>query len=485
MNTSPFIVPAHVQAAADALMAGARDRFGHGQFRMDGASDAVIDRLEQERQGRVDFIEQTLQQVETRAASGGEGDLVQAEEDNLRAARERIQAIDAQLEPLRQFAALRQVHRQEGSGYRPASGGNGNQPDTRMGARTEDRPAEYRTAGQIIVDGLLAGGYVAPGQRREADQRAVQRLRSIGVGYEDGMLVRTAQMVEELGPQGRAAVPHTTTAEFPGILTTTVVGDIMSDIDAARPFISSLGAKDLAGIPGTTFNRPVVTQHVTVGKQANQKDEVAEGQFKVGSVAMSKETYGGWTNVAKQVTDWLSPAVWDALLLDFQEIYGLQTEDVAADDFVASVTQVTAVAKAGPSATIAERLTALYKGASQAYAGAKRLPNHIWQSLDEWATWGPLVDQLKATTAGNGGGDSSVTDFAGQLLNTPRTIVPSFASGTTIIGVKEKYEVYEDRFGFLSAVQPRVFGIELAYGGYMAKGQLNASAFSKVTFTGP
>ncbi|MFB9768187.1 hypothetical protein ACFFOS_27670, partial [Nocardioides kongjuensis] len=95
-------------------------------------------------------------------------------------------------------------------------------------------------------------------------------------------------------------------------------------------------------------------------------------------------------------------------------------------------------------------------------------------------TLGVIIDALKASTAGNGGGDSDVQSFAGNLLRTPRIIVPSFPAGTLIVGVKSRTEVYEDRFGFLSVVEPKVFGVELAYGGYMASGTVKPSAFTKI-----
>jgi hypothetical protein len=61
-----------------------------------------------------------------------------------------------------------------------------------------------------------------------------------------------------------------------------------------------------------------------------------------------------------------------------------------------------------------------------------------------------------------------------------RVVVPSFPAGTIVVGVKERTEVYEDRFGFLTAVQPKVFGVELAYGGYMASGTVKPGAFARV-----
>src|SRR5699024_3315198 len=49
------------------------------------------------------------------------------------------------------------------------------------------------------------------------------------------------------------------------------------------------------------------------------------------------------------------------------------------------------------------------------------------------------------------------------------------------LGDRGKTEFYEERLGFLSAVEPRLLGIELAYGGYAAFGTLKPDAFVKLT----
>jgi HK97 family phage major capsid protein len=391
-------------------------------------------------------------------------DLVPAETANLNTARERITAIDEQLTPLRAFEELRSTHRATGEQFRGTGSGEGRQL-----AQVTETAHEYRSAGALIVDMIRA--------TQEQDHGATRRLQSTGLE------IRGEQIYRPAPDETRAAAPHTTTAETPGLLPTPIVGAIMSDIDAARPFISSVGAKDLGGIPGTSFKRPTITQHVTVDVQAGEKVEVEDGQFKVGSVSFSKNTYGGWTNVSRQDIDWTSPAVWDALLSDFQEQYGLVTENAAADAFVTAVTQtqeIVGLSALGDNVTIDNLLTALYAAASKAYQGSGRLPDTIWASLDWWAAMGPMIDKLKANTAGNGGGDSSVDSFAGNLLNVRRIVVPSMAAGTLIVGVSSRTEVYEDRFGFLSAIQPRVFGVELAYGGYMASGTIKPAAFCKL-----
>lgn len=416
-------------------------------------SNPVITRLEEQRAAQVEFIDQTLSRVDAE-----ERDLVQAEQDNLSAARERIAQIDAQLEPLREFEQLRGAHRSTGASF--SSTGTGGQTSGGQSLAINTREHEYRTAGEFLADGYRAA--------QKNDEGARARLQSTGVVLEGGQLIR-------------ASAPHTTTAEVPGLLPVTIQGQVMSDLDAARPFISSVGAKDLGGIPGTSFKRPVVTEHVKVAKQSAQKAEVEDGQFKVGTVDFAKDTYGGWTNVSRQAIDWTSPAVWDALMTDFMEVYSIETENAAADAFATAVTQTQELTSdVGEDPTLAELLGGLYGAASKAYAGSGRLPDTIWASLDWWVKLGVLIDHLQATTAGNGGGNSSLTSFTGNLLQTNRVIVPSFPAGTLIVGVKSRTEVYEDRFGFLTAVQPKVFGVELAYGGYMASGTIKPAAFAKL-----
>lgn len=58
------------------------------------------------------------------------------------------------------------------------------------------------------------------------------------------------------------------------------------------------------------------------------------------------------------------------------------------------------------------------------------------------------------------------------MLTVPRVVVPAMTTGTTIIGPADRFEVYENRVGFLSVVAPKVMGTEIAYGGDLAVGGL-------------
>lgn len=419
------------------------------------SGNPVLDRLEEQRATQIEFVEQTLSRVEAENRDLGETD-----RKNLEAARDRVKELDAQIKPLREFAELRDAHQSTTRSY--TSTRVNDDGKSRLAARTEEREHEYRSAGEFLADGWRAA--------RKGDTTAGDRLRSVGVGVEGGMLT-----------QSRAVAPHNTTAEVTGLLPVKIVGAIMSDVDAARPFVTSVGARDLGGIPGTSFERPTVTQHVAVGKQAAEKAALPNRQFVVGAVPFTKDTFGGWANVSRQSIDWTSPGVWDALMTDFIEQYAIETENAAADAFAASVVQTQELGQAlAADPTLEQLMRGLYGAAAKSYAGSGRLPDTIWASLDWWVKLGVLIDHLKASTAGDGGGSTSVGSFVGNLLQVNRVIVPSFPDGTLIVGVKSRTEVYEDRIGFLSAVEPKVFGVELAYGGYMASGTIKPAAFTKL-----
>ncbi len=423
----------------------------------------VLVRLLGDRDTQIRFIDETLARVESESR-----DLVDAERNNLTAARDRIRELDEQIAPLEEFEQLRAAHRTSTSRYTPSSGGAG---DSRPAARTEPRGHEYRTAGQIIVDRILA---------HDGNADAVDRLVSAGLHRD--LTGQARSMVTRLEGEGRALV-HQTTANTPGLLPEPIIGAIDNDTDAQRPFMSSIGVKSLAGVPGKTFERPTVTQHTQVGEQAAEKDELVSRQLVISGVPFNKRTFGGALNVSRQDIDWTSPAAWDAILTDLQEQYALETENAAADAFAAAVTAtVENAAAVGQAGTLQQIAAAFYGAASAAYAGSGRLPNHVWMSLDMWALYGPVLDTAAATMlAGPGAGnDSSVSSFEGRVLQLPRTVVPSFPAGTLIVGVKERTEVYEERIGLLQAVQPSVLGVEIAYGGYLASGTLRPAAFSKI-----
>jgi hypothetical protein len=424
----------------------------------------MLARLYAERDQVCDFVDKTVNEAAT-----AERHLSTTELDTLERSRGEIAKLDAQIDPLEQYENARAAGDHAGQYLVPAGqpadrGHQGGDGRTGLGAQVENRPTDYRTAGHVVVDLLRA----APKTRGGLEDTAAQeRLNSSGISVP--------------GTENRA-VANQTTSDVLGILPTPIVGQIVTNIDAARPFITSIGAKDLGNIPGKTFSRPVITQHVEVAEQTTEKTELASQKMIIEDVDFTKKTFGGVVDVARQTIDWTSPAAWDALITDLQAIYGKRTENYAADAFAASITSTAIeVGGTGAASTFQQWATALYAAAAQAYAGVEELPDHMWMSLDMWASLGPIVDQwTRQTAAQRAAGASSPTSFAGNVLDFDRTVVPSFPTGTLIVGVKSKVEFYEQRIGLLTAVEPRLLGVEVAYGGYAATGTLDEAGFAKV-----
>lgn len=424
----------------------------------------MLERLYADRQKQIDFVEELLKKAQDEGRA-----LVDAETTNLTAARQAIEALDAQIKPIEEFEAARSAGSDAANRYAPsqsaAPSGDGNR--TGLGAQVQSRGTDYQSAGHVLADMVRAAPTTRGGMN---DQAARQRLIDAGVDPE--------------GSEARA-VANQTTGDLTGILPQTIVGAIVSNIDARRPFITSIGARDLGNIPGKVFSRPIITQHVTVGEQSAEKAELPSQKMIVEDVDFTKKTYGGVIDVSRQTIDWTSPAAWDALITDLQAVYAKQTENAAADAFAAAITSTAIeVGGTGSASTFLQWSTALYAAAAQAYAGVEELPDHMWMSLDMWGAMGPVIDQWTRQTANNSGGpsagQSSPTNFAGNVLDFDRTVVPSFPSGTLIVGVKRLTEFYEQRIGLLTAVEPRLLGVEVAYGGYAAFGTLDEAGFAKV-----
>src|SRR6201991_1953122 len=177
----------------------------------------------------------------------------------------RIAAIDKQIKLLNDLEEVRAAGNSSAQTYRPTSGGTGQGQATAgngLGARTNPRPGDYKTAGAVVVDHLRAAGY----ERNSAPDTEAR----------DGLLGAGLDVAGEA-----RAITNETTANVPGLLPEPIIGAIVNQIDDRRPFISSIGARDLGGVPGKVFSRPIVTQHTLGGQQMTEKSELASQQMVV------------------------------------------------------------------------------------------------------------------------------------------------------------------------------------------------------------
>jgi HK97 family phage major capsid protein len=421
--------------------------------------NAVLESFRAQRAEQISTMDSILAQVEGR-------DLVDAERGILEAARQRIAELDAQIKPLEEFEALRAAHSETVSTL-PAR-----MPAEPRRADGPERSTLYRSAGEFLVDLVRARGIL---ERGVPDPQAAARIAQT------------------------RAVANQTTGDTAGILPTPIVGTVVNLIDANRPLITSLGgAKAMGGIPGTTFSRPKITQHTTVGVQAGEKTELPSQKMTIVQVPFTKSTYGGTVDISRQDIDWTSPSAWDILVRDLADVYAVQTETAVAAAFkTAAAGTAVSVGTAGQPITLAGWATGLYTAAMHSYQASKRMPDRIWCSLDVWAALGSMVDTQRvvlppdmssgATEAPIDSydiGGSSLASFRGDLFGLPRIVVPYFASGTCVIGNSALYEVYEDVVGLLSVIEPSILGVQVAYGGYVAWGTLAGTGFVPLTIVG-
>lgn len=424
-------------------------------------ANKVLERLSQKRDRTNELIDEILAAAEADERSPSESEREQITRFKHELGELEPQIVEqAELEELRRSSTS--VHELLVTEVRTTPDRGGASAPSSVVTRTTAR-ANYETAGLFIVDYLRArGGFRdLSGQPIQADQGALERM----------------------APWIQRAMENQTTTDTPGLLPAPVIGPVLQQKEAVQPFVASIGgAKPMGGIPGKQFSRPKITQHTLVGIQSAEKTELPSRKMVIGGVNFTKVTKGGVVDISRQDMDWTVPSAWDILLADLAAVYGEEVENEVADDAAAK-------AVAGPTVAtndLAGWAAALYAAAASVYANTtpRRLPNRVWMSLDVWAKAGPVVD-VALIQAGAQIADllstQGASNFAGNMFAIPRFVVPSFPTGTCIVGTSNAYEAYEEVVGVLSAVEPALFGVQVAYGGYVAFNAVEPAGLVKVT----
>jgi HK97 family phage major capsid protein len=284
--------------------------------------------------------------------------------------------------------------------------------------------------------------------------------------------IHRAQMLRD--PEAREkierATAHQLLADNPGIVPRPVLGTVLNTIDSARPFINSIVRKPL---PAGTFDRPTITQHVAVDKQTAEKTLTASQKLLIGKIPVVAETFAGHLNISRQDIKWTSPGIMQIVFEDFAAVYANATDNEAAEDFAASVTQTAPVAT-WDAATLTK---AIYDAAALTLNSANALPDTLWVSPDVWGGLGGLF-----TTQGNplfpgmnpGGGTGAPMGF--NLV-----VDKNFPTKTMIQGPSRYAEWYEDVDGLMQVGEPDVLGQLVGYAGYGAFVNVLPPAYVKFT----
>lgn len=263
------------------------------------------------------------------------------------------------------------------------------------------------------------------------------------------------------------ATAHQKTTDNPGLIPRPIIGPLINTMSGARPFVSSIPNRPA---PAPKFDRPKVTQHVDVGKQAVEKDLTASQVMTIGTVPVALDTWAGHLNVSKQDIRWTQPSILQVIFDDFARIYARRTDDAYADEFVAGVTQTAALA-ASDVASVDAWLRTAY-GTVQTNADDAMIDT-VWMSLDIWTALG------NARLANGSPAYNLPLIGTGDVSGLRAVVDRNFPAKTLITGDSALVEFWEDLEGFLSVDEPNVLGQLVGYAGYCDLALLVPTAFVK------
>jgi HK97 family phage prohead protease len=285
----------------------------------------------------------------------------------------------------------------------------------------------------------------------------------------------------QLNANIKAAAGDDITTDVPGLLPTSVLGPIYSDVNAIRPLVSALGPRSMPGA-GKVFIRPSITTHTEVGEQSTELTGLSTRTMVVDDVQVTKKTYGGTVLLSEQTIDWSDPSMLDAVLRDLAEQYALATEADAVATMAANIgsgnREVTDLTDP------VEVIQDIYAIAALIAGVGNYLPTHIIVSPSVWAKLGSLVGNnnmplFPQTAPINGIG--TLPGGAGAWNGNPlglQLVVSNQITTQSVQGNDAKdylflanarfMEVYEQQKGAVSVEVPSTLGRQLSFRGYFA-----------------
>src|SRR5262245_154070 len=398
-------------------------------------TDQMLTRYVAEIEEKQTFIDGLVESAEKDAR-----DLTAPELELVTRARDRIGELNDQMEPL---ADLRRI----------SSDSQKRLAETHrfINDKADEKPkdVEYRSAGEYALDRWRAG-----------------------IGSEEA--------TQRLDLYHRAAA-HQTTADNPGLIPTPILGPVVSFIDDNRPLVTNLGPRQL---PGQTWSRPKVTQHAAVATQSAEKAELTSQKLTISKITATASTWGTYLNISRQDLDFTQPGILDVVINDMAAVYAKQTEAAAFTTFDAAATAGVAIATG--AATAAGVATSLWDAASKIYTatgGTGRV--FAITGPDMLPILGPVFPPVNPTNAispGLAAGDFG-SGLVGSITGIPLYVSAGCGTLRILVFSTAAAEVYEDRIGSLSVVEPSVLGLQVAYAGYFTPMVIEATAIVKIVKT--
>lgn len=277
----------------------------------------------------------------------------------------------------------------------------------------------------------------------------------------------------------KAAAPDVDLAVGPGTLPEILVQPVYNNFQGLRPVVDACKIRSMPSA-GSTFIRPKVTAHNSMGLQATDLSTLTASTMTVSSETVTKGTYGGYVSISEQLLDWSEPSMLTVLLDDMARIYANTTDNVAADALVAGATTTGAF---GDPTEPADWLA--WIGASSTTiltASNGNNPNTLFVSADVFGdlialsdTAGrPLFPNLNAQ---NAMGAVAVTSDVGTAFGCRVVRDRNFASSTLILGDSSGFEIFESQKGAISVDVPSTLSRTIAFRGYFATLMIDLDKF--------
>lgn len=270
-----------------------------------------------------------------------------------------------------------------------------------------------------------------------------------------------------------AAAGDQTSDLVPGLLPQIIVGPILDRIAAKRPVWLALADRTMPSL-SNKFERLRITQHSAVGKQTAELADLTTQQFKVSMEDVTKDTYGGWANLSRQIQDWSSPGALAMIVEDLAANVVLQSEVRASADLV-KVATPNKFEIAGMSGKDVN--TGIYGAAAKVYLANpvdRVAPDRVFMDPAMWAAIGSASDDsgrplFPAMDGRNALGSFTPADPTTGNFSGLRVVVgPYLPLNTLIVGASRAIEVYEDQRGMIQVQEPSVLGTQIAAYAYLA-----------------
>lgn len=335
--------------------------------------------------------------------------------------------------------------------------------------------SQAEKVGKLQRSGIPAGPRRASTSVKEPEYDITREFPTVGdyaVTLHRAWVLKDPAAIEKID----RATAHQTTADNPGLIPRPILGPVITDLTAARPLIASISNRPL---PAGSFDRPVVTQHVAVGKQAAEKDPTASQKLLIGKLPVTAATYAGHLNISRQDVKWSSPNILQIVYEDFGIIYAQQTDADACTLFAASATNTAPAVMDGPGL-----YEAIFGAAAEGITagGSSILPDTLWVSPDVWGGLGGMLNPFGLPMFPSLAPGSAT---GGNVMNLSTVVDGHLPAETMILGPARYAEWYEDLDGLMQVGEPDVLGQLVGYAGYGAFLNTKPELFTKFTLQFP